>query len=403
MVIKINRIVCICTILAGVFGLPVFSQEEDFTNLTAEENSREFYSYIRENENGERHFIQHLSWQGSDYVRYYEVIIERKEADGYSEILRVATGETFIEFSFSGGSYRYRIQIYDLLNRPSGSSSWKEFNIITILPPEISGFSPGELKRGKKEPRCITITGRNFSSHGRVFLRNQKDGSLLEASLVQIDSSARTIRMTFAEGELVSGNYDICVVNPGEFESSAGTLVIASGTFTGDFTVSAGFSPLIPLYGNLFDLFTPVSPVGVSARFAMVPFKTRLGSFGFELNPFWNYLSVSRDDYKGTSHLAGIHVNLLYQKKLPAGTMFINARLGCGVTSVLGFHFTYANGSSRSLNGFYVSAGTEISFQWFVFKFLYLEAGLAYRHIITTKEPSRQGYISPFMGAGIQF
>jgi hypothetical protein len=323
MAIKVNGMGRVCAALMMVLGFPVFPQEEGFTILTAEENTGGgFYSYIRE-EDGERRFIQHLSWQGAEYVRYYEVVIERKEGNVYNEVLRETTGETFIEFSFGGGSYRYRVQAYDLLNRPSGNAPWRDFTIITVSP-EISGFVPGELNRNEKSPAA-------------------------------------------------------------------------------KFIVSAGYAPLVPLYGNLFDLFNSFDFLGAYARVGFVPFKTGFGSFGFELNPFWDYLTISRNDYKGTSHLAGVHINVLYQKNLPVRNMFINARLGGGVTSLLDFHFTYPTGVSRSMNGFYISAGAELSFQWFFFRFCYLEAGLAYRHIITTGEPFQQGYLSPFAGAGIRF
>jgi hypothetical protein len=398
--------ICAVFVMSAVLGFPVFSQEkdvpeEDFTALAAEEKNtgREFYSYIREEENGERRFIQYLSWQGGKYVRYYEVIIERKEGTAYREVLRRTTQETFIEFSFGGGFYRYRVEAYDLLNRPSGNAPWKDFTIIAVLPPEISGFSPGELNRNEKGPYQITITGSNFSSHGQVFLRNQKNGKALEASLVQVDSSGQTIKMIFTEKQLVSGSYDICIINPGEFETSAGTLAIK--TQAADFSVSAGYAPLVPLYGNLFDLFDAFDFLGAYARVGFVPFETDFGSFGFELNPFWDYLTISQNDYGGTSHLAGVHINALYQKSLPIKNMFINARLGGGVTSLLDFHFTYPNGVSRSMNGLYLSAGAELSFQWFFFRSCYLEAGLAYRHI--AGEPFQQGYISPFAGAGIRF
>ncbi|MDR1307089.1 MAG: hypothetical protein LBK74_05915 [Treponema sp.] len=305
--------VCAALMMSVILGVTAFSREEDPAISPAEENTdKEFYSYPREEDGA---FIQHLAWQGVEYVRHYEVIIERKEGDGYIEVLRETTGETFIEFSFRGGSYRYRVQAYDLLNRPSGNAPWKDFTIIAVQP----GFSPGEPK----------VPGVNF----------------------------------FA---------------------------------------SAGYAPLVPLYGNLFDLFDTVHFPGAYARVGFVPFKTDFGSFGFELNPFWDYLTISRNDYRGTSHLAGIHVNALYQKSLPPETMFINVRLGGGVTSLLDFHFTYANGTSQSMNGFYISAGADISFQWFFFRFFYLEAGLAYRHIITPGEPFQQGYISPFAGMGIQ-
>jgi hypothetical protein len=302
--------------MSVILGVTVFSREEDPAVFTAEENTKKFYSYLREEDGS---FIQHLSWQGAEYVRHYEVVIERKEGNGYIEVLRETTGETFIEFSFGAGSYRYRVQAYDLLNRPSGNAPWKDFTIIPVQSPGINGFSPGKLK------------------------------------------------------------------SPAP-----------------DFFVSAGYAPLVPLYGNLFDLFDTIHFPGAYARVGFVPFKTDFGSFGFELNPFWDYLAISRNDYKGTSHLAGIHVNALYQKGLPLETMFINVRLGGGVTSLLDFHFTYATGASQSMNGFYISAGADISFQWFFFRSFYLEAGLAYRHIITPGEPFQQGYISPFAGIGIQ-
>jgi hypothetical protein len=380
-------------------------QNADYIQVTpnSTDTNKAIYSYLVA-ENGDVRFIQHLSWAVGRYVRRYEVIIEREGEQGFVEALRRTTTDTFIEFSFESGRYRYKVLVYDLLNRPVGNPAWKYFSIQTALQPKIASFSPAELARGKKKPYQITVTGQNFSPKAQVVLREQKSGNVIAPVSAQVSGSLQTLLLEFDEKQLVAGSYDVYIKNPGALEASAGTVRILRGLLNGDIIVSVGYAPLVPLLGNVFELFeAPIELYGAYARVGFIPLKTSLGNIGVEFSPFWNYLETTQDDFKSMAHVAGVHVDVLFQKTLPIESMFVNVRLGGGLTSILDFHFVYPNGNSSSLNGFYGSVGAELSFQWIFFRPLFIEAGVAYNQILTVNEETHQGYIRPMVGIGAQF
>ena len=114
----------------------------------------------------EPRFINRLAWAGDEYVRYFEVEIEREGYVGYRPLLREITTLSFIEISLSPGNYRYRIIPYDYLDHPGPETEWVYIQVLAFMPEaELVAEIEPEIK---DEPVRIIIQ-RNFDIYLGAF------------------------------------------------------------------------------------------------------------------------------------------------------------------------------------------------------------------------------------------
>jgi hypothetical protein len=412
-----NRICVLC----GLFLASLCYAQDGFIAVAPDDTpadaDRAIYSYIKVVD-GARRFFQHISWQGSDYARRYEIIIERQSGGGFVETLRRTTVQPFVEFSLEGGKYRYKVLSYDFLNRVAAQSDWKYVTVVTALPPQITNFTPSEAVVGETKTLQIVVRGQNFFPDSRVFLREVSGGTsqrgiagakTITPGLVQVSADFKTLILTVDTALLKTASYEICIVNPGEFQTTAGILTIEKLSRESNFFAALGYAPFFPAsQGVLFEQFSQkFFPAGVYGRFGMVPCKFAWGDLGGDVSLFFNFLSIDRPDFRQQTGVLQTHINALYQKKL-LDTLILNARLGIGITSLLGYHFIYDNGSHGDFNGFYVSASGEASVQWFPFKSdsfagnLFADAGLRVNTVFAP-EKTGIGYIGIIAGFGMKF
>jgi hypothetical protein len=350
----------------------------------------------------EPRIIQHLSWSAVDYIRNYEVIIERETDGKYSEVLRELVLETVLEFSFQPGKYRYRIQVYDLLGRPYGTPAWENFEIFAAIKPGMKNFSPKTLRLRKSETYTITITGNDFTEGTAPFLRSEKGdrGEIFPGS-VSVDPSGQSMLLTFTKDQLEPGQYAVVIRNPGGLEASMANLRVASRTMT--VNVSAGYAPVMPLYGSLFDFIGGTFlPVGAYARLGILPLERNWGILGVEFEPFWTNAEVSRDTYDVIFQLIGAHVNLFFSRPLLNNKLALNFRLGAGLTAVADFHLEYPGRNTETFLGYYLSGSGSVSLQYNFYKAFYAEAGAIYNHVVTANDP-QLGSVRFTLGLGWQF
>jgi hypothetical protein len=129
--------------------------------------------YYVEKTSGDARFIQHLTWEQREFSYRYEVVIEKQNAAGaYTEVLREFREETFIEVSMTAGRYRYRVVVYDLLNRPGEIPAWMPLEIFPALQPELTDFEPKTFYLNGEAPCEIRLSGNNFVPDSRISLRS---------------------------------------------------------------------------------------------------------------------------------------------------------------------------------------------------------------------------------------
>ena len=358
----------------------------------------------------EARFIQRLTWEEVAYAFRYVVIVERMELDGnYHEVERTSVYENFIEVSLDAGRYRFRIDVYDLLDDFAFSSDWQRFEIIAALQPELSGFSPQAFFLDEDDTWEIILRGENLLPESEFYLLRDTVRITPQRHI----SEGTSALLVFDIGSLIPGEYRIYIRNPGGLDTGMGTFTIAfSRPF--DLNISLGFAPLVPLYGFLFNDFTfndftidapfPDSfyAMGAVARISFLPFKRVWGYLGLELSSSLTILEHERAYFTASTFFLNAHLGLLYQRYFFERNFAFNLTLGAGVTSLMNFHYTYPVGpQTESKTAHYISAIAGLSVKAFFFSPFFISAGVDFIHVFSPEQPM-PGFIRPFAAAGVR-
>ena len=352
-------------------------------------------------------FVQRIVWEMALYVSRYEVIVEERLEDGtYSEAGRESVTENFAEFSLSAGSYRYRIDVYDLLDEFSYSTEWLAFNVLPALQPVIKKISPRVFIMGKNDALELKLNGQNLLPESEYSLV-QNDIFIIPESIISDEDSAVLL---FPEDSLAPGKYSVFIRNPGGLTVQSGAFTIKNNKFT-EWNLSLGYAPIFPLYGYLFKdsgLEAPFSgiiyPIGGVLRVGFIPFSFSFGNLGLEFSASLNYLKEEMDYYTTKAFLINSSLAILYQKYFLNETFSINANLGAGISALTNFHYEYLVGpSTENKNSVYPSVLVGFSFSYFFYKPFYLNAGMDFIHIFSPKGDGKMpGLIRPFVSVGMK-
>jgi hypothetical protein len=384
------------------------------------------YFIVRDND--VPRFMQRLSWGYDEYVFRYEVILQEERAGGYVEILRETTEANSLVLSLRPGRFRYAVNVYNLLDKMEYTMDWVYFEVLRALQPGILSFTPEEIfldVRDTEGDTILTVNGESLAPGADIMLR-LRDSSRTPNGPEQAirprrrEIDEQTARLTFRNGQLGPGAYDVYIRNPGGLEASRGILNIrlrerSGGTIPRtrgavfgrpDINVSLGYPLLMPLYGDLFiaGVFdSPVFPLGAAVRISAVPLKWARCSLGAELGGSWNRLEAQKEHYDAAAQLIEAQLSLLYQLWLPKRTVAFNFRLGAGLGMLRDFYFDYHSGKGDSLNSQYLSLDAGVSFQWFIRGPFFIEAGADFTHILSSGDTSAPGYLQSVLNAGWRF
>ncbi|MDR1072562.1 MAG: hypothetical protein LBL45_02660 [Treponema sp.] len=346
-------------------------------------------------------FMQILGWEEQENVLYYEVEIEKRSGELWEGVIREKTERTLFEVSLAPGMYRYRVRPYDFLEKPGQAAAWDQFEILEAKQPEMFRFSPDSFYMDEDVVWNIDIFGRNLANGIGVYLQGQQ-GKRIIPMMARAEQQEDRVRLGFNYTQLDIGVYTIHVTNPGGLATELGPFRIAFKKLL-DINVSAGYKPALPLYGRINELFaTAFFPIGVYVRLSVIPFKRSWGYIGFELEPSWNYFLITQGDYKIQFQMPGGTLYGVYQKWFSNRIMALNFRIGAGVYSIVDYRFIFNAGETKPMASLMPAIAAGLSFQWFVRKPFFVEAGIDFTHLFTVDNPS-PGYLRLFAGAGWQF
>jgi hypothetical protein len=381
--------VSVLFLAAGLLAAPLAAQETMGTY------------FVRQSETGEQTIVQRLSWPDDENAARYEVAVERESSGAFAEIHRESAERAYIDISLGPGRYRYHVRVFNLLNQFEYATNWASFNIILALQPEIAAYTPDILYIHEDYRREFRLTGKNLVEDG-------------EAYLVPLDAQARPIApeayipsgetalLVFNVTDLPPGAYRILVRNPGGLEASAGPVDLEPFR-PYDVQLSAGYAPLLPLYGYLFDTFEAFAPLGTDLRLSFVFLKRQWGFLGVETNFHLHYLSADSKNAGISAYITGGELSLLYRKLLPPRRLVFNARLGAGISAApLHLVFDYKNYTSEPLTSWVPLAVLGVSLEWRFLPFLYAEWGADYVHLFSRDTP-QPGFLRPFLNLGWNF
>lgn len=425
MVIKIKYLLLLLIFSTGFFAYAQANNSQPQADLpdavldtSGTVNPQEASSYfIRETEEGVR-FIQRIEWEPVNNVLHYEVIVDQRygNSDRYNEVIRQSVEKPFLEVSIPPGDYRFKVRVYNLLNRLDGESDYLYFNVFKAVQPLIRGMTPDHFYLDESQPRRITLLGDNFVLGAKIFMAPSREGStdisetqrgaVIPAD-IRFSDLGDSVELIFNEQDLLINNYRIIVVNPGGLSSTYDYLTVRfQKPF--DINVHAGYAPLIPLsagslHNTYYDVFNNTFyPIGFTAKASFIPYKQVFGYLGVEVSPYYNYVKTDKDTYIAQTNIIGATLFFLYQKPFFGKKLVLNARAGGGFASYLNMYFDYKNGiESEPMNTWFPAAEAGASVQYFVYKKAFVELGLNMKLFFADEMPTI--HLGPVLTAGWQF
>jgi hypothetical protein len=299
----------------------------------------------------EQRYVQQLVWIGDKYTLKYEVVIEQNDGGKYKAYIQEFTEKPSFLVSLPSGKYRYRIIPYDYLEQPGEASDWVN---IEIKPSPVVSADVQKTDDRNQTPSAD---------------ENKKIApDIKEAVINNTDDSA--------------------VTKENETEKPLNLYV------------SAAWTPLIPLYGRLQEIFgNEFYAGGATVRFGALYNKLQWFSPGVEISTSW-YAFNNDQGGDGISVQTGVTgFNIVAQKELPFPKMAVALRTGFALAYQVGEinidDYSYTTG------GLIPQINIEASFLWFAYKRLYLEAGIGFTHLLG--KDNNSGFLRPWIGAGWEF
>jgi hypothetical protein len=275
--------------------------------------------------------------------------------------------------------------------------------------PKVERTSPAAYYIDNVEKEfTLVLEGADFMEGAEVFITAKKEGSAqnpprINPLSIQYSGDENSIELVFSTTGLALGLYDITIVNPGGLQTVYSNFQV---TFrqTMDVNVSLGYMPIVPLYGYLFDTFNDSAyPVSFYGRVSVIPFKRLWGFIGAEFTPQISSMKTETSKYTVNGTMMSFALDGVYQWWFSNRVMAVNFRLGGGLTAVTGIRFEHKDGSaSEEVATVLPMMNAGVSFEWLVWRDLFMEAGLEYMQMFSSISPA-PALMRVNVGAGWRF
>jgi hypothetical protein len=338
--------------------------------------------YFLDTNSGEPRFIQRLAWSGGEYALRYEVLVEKLEGGKYISRIREFTAALFIDVSLPPGAYRFSVIPYDVLDRPGESSGWVTIEVLPALRPELYNVSQ-EPNYNDSRFYLFKLEGDNLLPGSEIYLRRQ-DGERVVPEVKNFEDGRAFLY--FDRRQLIPGEYEIFVRNPGGLEAGISGISLAVPVKVGgtaaakpvNINIGAGWMPVLPVYGESFG--GRISVFGAEVRISTVFYIPDI-YIGPEITGLLYYLN----DPLGLRSLA-VGGGIMVQKPMPSLRTAVNFRLGA--------EYVIPHGDNP------IHANMGVSFLWKMIKNLFVEVGIDYTHLFNE---STSGYLRPRLSIGYEF
>jgi len=359
--------------------------------------------YFVDFSNYQPRIFQRFVWEKEEYALRYELVIQVWNNGLYYDFLTETTDDHFLEVTLSPGNYRYSVIPFDFLGQRGDSSGWSEFEVLIGFIPILDRFAPDFFHMDKYVDRVLDISGINLNENSLIFLRN---GNTILHPREIIFVNEQLTRLFFNDDELIQGVYDIVVVNPGGFENRLNNFIIDYSKPL-DIFFRIGYTPAIPIYGELKDIFgSDVFLLGGAFGIESVSSKRSAFNGGLEIGASVYLINSAvsfKKDYDELitdlrraadgALLASFDFNIAFQRRFNGRKNVITTRIGIGLSSLSGFGSYDLNETTAHFN-FCLSGLFQL------LDIFYLEAGLDFTHYFSR---SHFGLIKPRLGIVWQY
>ncbi|MDR1870213.1 MAG: hypothetical protein LBQ82_09560 [Treponema sp.] len=343
--------------------------------------------YFMQMEDGKPRFIQRLVWHGGENALRYEALIERQEDGNFRRYLLESTTLSYMYISLPPGEYRFCIITYDILDRPVETSPWVPLEVRPALQPEILPTPAKLIESADDRFHSLEFDAKNVVPDAEIFLRRQ-DGTLV-APISTVVAGNGSLRLHFNREQLLAGEYELIVINPGGLEASTDVVIVeveveqTKGIKPLGFVIcdmGMSFSPqVISLYGNAQPLYVAFA-AHINTGFKVPS--------GIHIGPEFT-VSVMIDEELDQSLEVGF--NLLIKKWMAGERMAFNFRIGA----------EYGVLPEELSDIEKIKSNIGVSFFWLVYNKFYVEAGVEHLNYFVYNAPN--GFMRLRFGFGVQF
>ncbi len=340
---------------------------------------------------------QTLSWESSDAVMNYEVVVV--DASGL-EVFHQTVEQPRVELNLKPGSYRFKIIAYNLLEKPEGEAPWEPLEVLRAEIPQPKALLPETLYLEDPVHR-FTVQGEFFKEGATYILVKDQTPEVTATGRVVTHSSDQEVSLEFPGLEFAFGTYSLTVQNPGGLKRTLKAALKVKYEKPFDVHLSAGYAPVVPLYDDWFKQTwsQAVYPLAAVARLEVLFLKRAQDSFGLGLDgTYWSGSGgISTAVINSQTYSGGLSLvyNYLFSKQLRGV-----ARVGGGLTAAQ-YAFDYNGIAGAKLGSLdpYASLGAGGSF-WFTRNW-YVEGDLDLVHGFDNGYST--GLFRPSASAGFSF
>jgi len=334
-------------------------------------------------------FIQRLTWSGGTYALHCEIIIEKEEESEFVNFLSKTTNSNYLDISLPPGNYRFRVIPYDILGKPSEGSQWKDFKVYNAVKPEI--YKPEEELEyyNDNQGSKFEFSGKNFEPDAQVYFVNSKGEHIIPSEIIRSEDGS-SLRVVFDKNQLVDGEYEVIIVNPGGLETSLGGIDYK--TYREKFGLmhyfaSVSFMPSFQSYGEGFSSGGFLFHINGRAGIISCIFSNNYIGMEFTVSKFFKFSQDNQWDGFTTGF------NMLFINWLPGRNASVNYRIGIGFDM-----------EPMDLN--YVNLG--VSFLYRIFQNFSIEGGVNFSNVLNERidgviKPSNAGDLQPWVGVTFLF
>ncbi len=322
-------------------------------------------------------FTQSLKWEAVQYCPYYDITIERQgKNDAWSKAHESRVTASELAIRLSPGEYRYRLVVYDVLERPSLTTEWFPFTVIRALQPRVGDVTPGIIYFEEENSDVFEVEGTNLLESSTVIFKPiEGRGKTYKGSIVEADRRGRSMRVSFPIASINVGVYGLFVENPGGL-STVSKPVTFKYIKPMDLDVSIGYMPTVVLWDGTIDQYFESSffPIGVVAKATFIPFKRASGYYGVGLFASASRITNETQFYELTMNWAMAHLVFAYQRPIIRNKLMFACHIGPGYTVFYDIQFAFNNGvNSPAFSPSSLSALAGLSLHYYFKKRMYAD------------------------------
>jgi hypothetical protein len=340
---------------------------------------------------------QTLAWEKiEDALRYEITVIDQKGKQVFQSSVETAS----IDLQLGPGTYRYKIAVFNVLDRVAAETPWQSLVILKAETPVAFNMSPPTLYL-ENPVLTFSIAGRELVDGASYLIYRQDNPSIKATGTVVSRRGDQGVDLRFPDFEFSYGDYNLVIENPGGRRFTLKKALMVRYERPVDFLVSVGWAPMIVVYDPWYVSTWNQGPypLAAEARIALAFIKRTEYRIGVEVDASaWKQTGGITAAVINSQYLSG-GVNVDFTRMFTKQFALV-ARLGGGlILGNHGFDYQGTSGPTWTSADPYVALGASASFT--VGNFLFFEAGANLMNGFGNAY--QMGFVRPTVSVGVLF